>query len=151
MPLLLKKPVQVSSLTPTAYKQDYGDRQINMPTDAFEGFNKWGSLSVQYSFYRYGIGVHANSYQEFDIGKLFKTLSFDYGIDTAGGPKGSVTFEVWGDDKKLFASQKISRYEYPRHADVNVTGVRILKLVVTDAGDGITDDHADWLNPLLYP
>ena len=81
----------------------------------------------------------------------FSTFSFDYGVDTEAGPRGTVTFEIYGDDKKLFASEKIGRYDLPRHADVNVDGVKMLKLVVTDAGDGITDDHADWLNPKLYP
>lgn len=150
VPLLTRQPVYVTSLTPTEYKQDYGGREIDMPTNAFLGTKNWSSLSVQYAFYRHGIGTHANGYQVFDIGKLFKKFSFDYGVDTEAGPQGSVTFEVWGDGKKLFASEKITRYEYPRHADVDIAGVRLLKLVVTDAGDGITDDHADWLNPKLY-
>jgi hypothetical protein len=148
--------VYVENLTPTEYKQDYGGREIDMPTNASLGIKNWSALSVQYAFYRHGIGTHANSYQIFDIGGLFKKFSFDYGVDTEAGPKGSVTFEVWGlpaqagDWKKLFASQKIGRFDLPRHADISVTGLHLLKLVVTDAGDGITDDHADWLNPKLY-
>ena len=121
-----------------------------MPTNASLGFKNWAYLSVQYAFYRHGIGTHANSSETYDIGGHFRTFSFDYGVDTEAGPKGSVTFEVYGDDKKLFASEKIGRYDHPRHADVNVSGVKTLKLVVTDAGDGNTDDHADWLNPKLY-
>lgn len=150
VPLLLHKPVFIETLTPTEYKQDYGGREIDMPVNASLGVKNWSSLSVQYAFYRHGIGTHANSFQVFDIGKLFRKFSFDYGIDTEAGPQGSVTFEVWGDGKKLFASKKITRYEYPRHADVDVSGVRMLRLVVTDADDGIADDHADWLNPKLY-
>lgn len=150
LPLITNTPVYVSDLTPTEQKQDYGGRMVDMPTNASLGIKNWSSLSVQYAFYRKGIGTHANSYQLFDIGGLFKKFAFDYGVDTEAGPKGSVTFEVWGDGKKLFASEKIGRYELPRHAEVDVRGVHILKLVVTDAGDGITDDHADWLNPKLY-
>jgi Gpi18-like mannosyltransferase len=149
-PLITKSPVYVGSLTPTDYKQDYGGRMVDMPTNASLGIKNWSSLSVQYAFYRRGIGTHANSYQIFDIGGLFNKFSFDYGVDTEAGPKGSVTFEVYGDGKKLFASKKIGRFDLPRHADVSVAGVHTLKLVVTDAGDGITDDHADWLNPKLY-
>lgn len=150
IPLIMKQPVYVGNLTPIEYKQDYGGRMVDMPVNASLGIKNWSSLSVQYAFYRHGIGTHANGYQLFDIGGLFHTFSFDYGIDTEAGPKGSVTFEVWGDGKRLFASEKIGRYELPRHAEVDVTGVHTLKLVVTDAGDGITDDHADWLNPKLY-
>jgi Gpi18-like mannosyltransferase len=157
IPLITHTPVSLTALTPVAASQDYGLREVNMPVNASLGFNKWGSLSVQYAFYRKGIGTHANSTQTFDVRGYFTRFSFDYGIDTEAGPKGTVIFEVYGlpageagDDKKLFASEKIGRYDLPRHADVNITGIRTLKLVVTDAGDGITDDHADWLNPKLY-
>jgi hypothetical protein len=36
-----------------------------------------------------------------------------------------------------------------RHVDVSVAGVRLLRLVVTDAGDGINSDHADWAGARL--
>jgi len=151
IPLLTHTPVSLTAMVPVSASQGYGLRQINMPVNASLGFDSWGSLSVQYAFYRKGIGTHANSTQLFDIGGHFRRFSFDYGIDTEAGPRGTVTFEVYGDDKKLFASEKIGRYEMPRHAQVDIAGVHMLKLVVTDAGDGITDDHADWLNPKLIP
>jgi len=151
IPLVTHKPVSLTAIVPVSAAQDYGLRTINMPVNASLGFDKWGSLSVQYAFYRRGIGTHANSTQVFDLHRHFTRFSFDYGIDTEAGPRGSVIFEVYGDDKKLFASGKIGRYDLPRHADVDITGVSTLKLVVTDAGDGITDDHADWLNPKLLP
>ncbi len=151
IPLITHTPVLLTNMTPVSASQDYGSRQINMPVNAYSGFDTWGFLSVQYAFYRRGIGTHANSSQTFDLGRHFNTFSFDYGIDTEAGPKGSVIFEVYGDDKKLFASDKIGRYDLPRRADVDISGIRMLKLVITDAGDGITDDHADWLNPKLIP
>lgn len=122
-----------------------------MPVNAGFGIPKWSPLSDQYAFYRTGIGTHANSRMDFDIGKHFRTFSTDYGIDTEAGEKGTAMFEVYGDGKKLFASSKIGRFDLPRHAQVDVTGVKILGLVTTDAGDGNTDDHTDWLNPLLFP
>lgn len=151
LPLITHKPVSLTAIVPVSAAQDYGLRKINMPVNATLGFDKWGSLSVQYSFYRHGIGTHAKSTQEYDTGRHFSKFTFDYGIDTEAGSKGTVVFEVYGDDKLLFASKKIGRYELPRHAEVDITGVRMLKLVVTDGGDGITDDHADWLNPKLLP
>ncbi len=150
MPLITHGPVSLTTLTPFAFSQDYGQREINMPVNASAGFDKWSALSVQYAFYRRGIGTHANSTQTFDVAGHFTLFSFDYGVDTEAGPRGTVVFEVYGDDTLLFASKKIGRYDLPRHADVTITGVKTLKLVVTDAGDGITDDHADWLNPKLY-
>jgi len=130
----------------------YGQPQLNMPVDAtFGGFTKWGFLSVQYAYYKHGIGTHAPSRLVYDINRQFQTFSTDMGIDTDAGPQGSVQFEVYGDGKRLYASDVVRRYEFPRHADVNVSGVKTLELDVTDGGNGITDDHADWLNSYLKP
>ena len=44
----------------------------------------------------------------------------------------------------------MGRFDFPQHAEINVKGVKHLELTITDAGDGINNDHADWLNPVLY-
>ncbi len=150
-PLLLGTPISLTKFTPFISEQGYGTRTINMPINAGFGINKWTPLSVQYAFYRYGIGTHANSRMDFDIGKHFKKFLTDYGIDTEAGAKGTATFEIYGDGKKLFAGEKIGRFDLPRHIEVDISGVKTLGLVTTDAGDGINDDHTDWLNPLLVP
>jgi Gpi18-like mannosyltransferase len=149
--IIFKKPLPLSELTPYISEQDFGKRMTNMPANAFSGFDKWSPLSVQYAFYRQGLGTHANSYIVYDINRKFRKFSTDYGIDTQAGQKGSVIFKVYGDGRLLFESEKIGRFDLPRHADVEIAGVKKLELVVTDAGDGINDDHADWLNPNLYP
>lgn len=150
-PLISKKPVSLTKITPISATAGYGSRQVNMPANAAFGFDKWGYLSVQYAFYKHGIGTHAPAKEVYDINKKFKKLTFDYGVDTNAGTQASVMFEVWGDGKKLFASDIIKRFDLPRHAEVDVTSVNTLELIVTDGGDGKTDDHADWLNPILIP
>ena len=149
--IIFKKPLPLSELTPYISQQDYGKRMTNMPANAFAGFDKWSPLSVQYAFYRTGVGTHANSYIVYDINRKFRKFSTDYGIDTQAGQGGSAIFKIYGDGRLLFESKKIGRFDLPRHADADITGVRKLELVVTDAGDGINDDHADWLNPTLFP
>ncbi|OGG11964.1 hypothetical protein A2Z00_04130, partial [Candidatus Gottesmanbacteria bacterium RBG_13_45_10] len=151
MPLITKKPILITKITPISVVQGYGTRQIDMPVNAGFGFNKWSFLSDQYSFYRHGIGTHAPSREVYDVNKLFKTFRTDYGIDTEAGPQGSVTFVVYGDGRQLFASQIIRRYDLPRHAEVDIRGIKKLELITTDGGDGNFDDHADWLNPMLVP
>jgi len=150
-PLITKAPVAITKITPISAFSGYGGRQVNMPGNASFGFDKWSPLSVQYAFYQTGIGTHAPAKEVYHIHKKFKRLSTDIGVDTNGGPQGSVIFEVYGDGKLLFRSPLIKRFEYPQHADVNVTDVDMLELVVTDGGNGNTDDHADWLNTYLYP
>ena len=73
------------------------------------------------------------------------------GIDTEAGTKASAVFEIRGDDRLLYRSEPMGRFDLPKHADVDVTGVRRLSLITTDAGDGNYDDHTDWLNPVLWP
>jgi len=150
-PLMFQKPVSLTKITPITATAGYGSRQINMPANAAFGFDKWSPLSVQYAFYKTGIGTHAPARDVYDINRKFKTFSTDYGVDTNGGAQGSVIFEVYGDEKLLFRSELIKRFELPKHAEIDVTGVKILELVVTDGGNGNFDDHADWLNPILIP
>jgi Gpi18-like mannosyltransferase len=152
LPLLTKKPVHLSSFKPYISEQAYGQRQTNRAVQSsFGGPNKWVRLSVQYAFYEHGIGTHATSKHVFDINRKFSRFTTDFGIDTEAGTKATAVFEIYGDDKLLFRSDKMGRFDLPKHADVSVKGIRNLKLITTDAGDGNFDDHTDWLNPKLWP
>lgn len=151
-PLTTKTPISLTRLTPISHQQDYKRMVTNMPVNA-DGLDSktWSRLSVQYVYYDEGIGTHANSTITYDVNKQFSTFETDFGIDTEAGAKGTALFSIYGDDKELFTSKKMGRYDYPAHAKVNIQGVQTLRLIVTDAGDGITDDHADWLRPTLIP
>ena len=63
--------------------------------------------------------------------------------------KGTVTFEVYGDGRKLWASPLMSGLDAAREVDVDVSGVNRLRLVVTDANDGNKFDAANWVDPVL--
>lgn len=151
LPLVTKKPVSLTKLSPYISVQGYGQRQSNMPVNGFLGWREWRFLSVQYAFYRKGIGTHANSRIDFDLGKKFRRFTTDVGIDTEAGSAGSAVFEIYGDNHLLYSSGTIGRFDLPKHAEVDVTNVRFLTLVTTDARNGITDDHTNWLNPKLWP
>lgn len=63
--------------------------------------------------------------------------------------KGSVVFRVSGDGKELFRSGRISAGMNPEEVSVDLKGVKILELEVLDGGDGVSGDHADWLDALI--
>lgn len=152
LPLIRKQPISLTKLTPFRHSQAYGQLTTNMPVNAKQSDSKtWDRLSVQYMFYAKGLGTHAHSTILYDVGKRFRTFSTDMGIDTEAGSKASVVFSIFGDNTLLFQSGVMKRYDYPIHADVDMRGVSTLTLVVTDAGDGNIDDHADWVHPLLWP
>jgi hypothetical protein len=69
--------------------------------------------------------------------------------DTIGAcDKASVTFEVRDQNGRLLhTSGVIERDTPPRPIRVGLRGATEITLVVTDAGDGIDCDHANWAVP----
>jgi 4-amino-4-deoxy-L-arabinose transferase-like glycosyltransferase len=62
--------------------------------------------------------------------------------------KASVTFQVRGaNDALLYDSGLVDPTTPPRSIRVDLHGAKQITLVVTDAGDGIECDHADWALP----
>lgn len=66
------------------------------------------------------------------------------GIDEEVGDRGSVTFEVYVDGAKAYDSGVVTGADAARPVSVDVTGKQELRLVVTNGGDNIDYDHADW-------
>jgi len=50
----------------------------------------------------------------------------------------------------LFESEKMGRFDFPKHIEVDIQGAKRLTLTIENAGDGNRDDHGDWLKPVLY-
>jgi alpha-galactosidase len=84
------------------------------------------------------------------LGQQCSRFTATVGLDDAVrnvGPEGATsTFQVIGDGKVLYDSGVIDR-DHPQQVDVNLTDVRVLDLVVGDAGDGGYNDRADWAAP----
>ncbi|OGG33086.1 hypothetical protein A3I80_01745 [Candidatus Gottesmanbacteria bacterium RIFCSPLOWO2_02_FULL_40_10] len=145
----LKGKVSLTAFKPIIIKQDFAGLQINRAVDSWQGWKKWNRLSNNYFYFRKGFGTHAYSNLVFDINKKFTGFSTDFGVDTEAPTQATVVFQIWGDGKLLFESSRMGRFDYPGHSAVDVTGIKYLGLTVTDAGDGINSDHADWFNPVL--
>jgi signal transduction histidine kinase len=96
-----------------------------------------------------GIGCHAPSDMRFPLDGRFARFQCVAGVDDSGS--GSVTFEVHADGNKVFASGRVLRGQPGRVIDLDVTGVKELRLVVTDAGDGTGFDWANWADASLKP
>ncbi|WP_245556458.1 NPCBM/NEW2 domain-containing protein [Deinococcus aquatilis] len=106
------------------------------------------TLSLGGQTYGRGYGVHAPSSLVFSVGEQCQTFSADVGVDdeVSGG---SVTFQVWADGQLLADSGLLRGTDAARRLTANVAGKKQLKLVVTSAGDGPSQDHADWAAPTL--
>ncbi len=96
------------------------------------------------SFVR-GIGTHAPSEIVYQVSGLFRWFEAEVGVD-AGSPqkRGSVEFIVRGNGRILGRSGLIRAGDQPRRMRVDIRGVENLALEVTDGGDGMEGDYADW-------
>lgn len=94
----------------------------------------------------WGISAHAPSELVYELGGKYK--SFQSTVGMWGNRGGSVTFEVYGDDKLLYGSD-VLRAGKRREIEVDLKGVRTLRLVATDGGDGNGSDGSVWFDPRL--
>ncbi len=129
------------------------------PTVATAG---WGSVEMNKSVsgkklslggkqFDHGIGTHANSEILFDTQGLYEQFSVTVGIDENNSKEnqGSVEFIILGDGHELWRSGIMKKPDARISFTIDIKNVRRLLLKVTDAGDGINYDHADWANAKL--
>jgi hypothetical protein len=108
-----------------------------------------GPLVIGNRQFATGLGTHSPALIEYPLGRVFKRFTATVGIDRATEGRGSVIFEVHGDDKLLFKTLVMSGFSEPRTVDVDVTGVDRLTLIVKDADDGSENDYANWCDAVL--
>jgi alpha-galactosidase len=101
-------------------------------------------LSIQGMKYAKGLGTDAPSMVVYRLGKVCTTFTADVGIDDQSNGSGSVVFHVIVDGNEVKTVGPVTAATGPTHVNVDLTGARRLKLLVTNAGDGPGGDFADW-------
>jgi mono/diheme cytochrome c family protein len=96
--------------------------------------------------YRKGIGTHAPSEIVYKLDGAYARFLAEVGGAEEGG---SIVFQVYADGKLLFDSGVLRGMREVEPIDLPVAGVRTLRLVVTDASDGINADMANWAGARL--
>ncbi|MFF7972554.1 NPCBM/NEW2 domain-containing protein [Streptomyces sp. NPDC007905] len=94
--------------------------------------------------YAKGLGVHAESEVSLYTGRACEKVTAEVGVDDEKGTKGTVAFEIWADGAKAASTGVLTNAEPARPLTADITGAQVVRLVVTDGGDGIDSDHADW-------
>jgi alpha-glucosidase (family GH31 glycosyl hydrolase) len=112
------------------------------------------TISIRGTEHEKGLGVHAHSEVQLYLGRACTSFSSTIGIDdevldNQGPTYATVRFSVVGDGAELYRSAVLTRHSDPVEIDVDVEDVHVLTLIVDDAGDGITGDHADWASARL--
>lgn len=107
------------------------------------------TMSIAGRKYSSGLGVHSKSEVRYPLLDRYDVFRAIVGVDDEVGDRGSVVFEVWLDGRKVFTSPVIKGSMPGLAIEVPVENAREMKLVVTDAGDGISYDHANWAEARL--
>ena len=114
-----------------------------------QGSTDGNTLTLNGTTYAKGLGVHSASEIVFDLQGQYDRFVSDVGVDDEVGNLGQVTFEVWLDGLQIYDSGVVTGSSATSSVDVNVAGGSDLRLVVTDGGDGLSYDHADWADARL--
>jgi hypothetical protein len=94
--------------------------------------------------YRRGLGVHARSALEYDLGGAYRSFAAVIGLDAAAGAEAGVTFRVLADGKEILAKD-LKKRDPALSVLVPVESVRRLRLEVDYGPDGLDlGDHAVW-------
>ncbi|MET9399002.1 sulfatase-like hydrolase/transferase [Kitasatospora sp. NPDC002965] len=97
--------------------------------------------------YAKGLGVHAPSEIVYHLGARGNRFTALVGIDdfsTRQSALGATKASVHGDGRVLFTTGKLTGASGPVEVDVDVRGVRLLRLVVEDANGNTAFDHTSW-------
>lgn len=104
-----------------------------------------GTITLRGIRYAKGLGVYAPSEIRYNLaGACSGYLIADVGVDDAAGTQGSVIFQAYLDDVKVFDSGLMRGNDLRKSLHISVAGKQSLRLVVTDGGDGNLADLADW-------
>lgn len=130
--------IPLSALDLDHIQQGWGKPAVNASVEG-------QPLSIGGRKFAEGLGTHAASLLSIDLKKSATRFTASAGVDDdVAGQGGSVEFLVYGDGKILWRSGVMKAGDAAKPVDVPLAGVQNLILRVTDAGDGISYDHADW-------
>jgi alpha-galactosidase len=106
-------------------------------------------LTIGGVVYAKGLGAHAASDIAYYTGGACETVTAEVGVDDEKGSKGTVAFEITADGTTVASTGVLTNAAAAQPLTAKVTGARVVHLVVTDGGDGIDSDHADWADAKL--
>ena len=119
-------------------QQDWGSPRANRSVEG-------NPLTVAGRPFDRGLGTHAFSTLDIHLGGGSERFTAMVGVDDEiGSAAASVEFQVFGDGALLWSSGVMRPGEAARAVDVALAGIQRMVLTVTDGGDDINYDHANW-------
>jgi NPCBM/NEW2 domain len=137
--------VRLADLTPIAEHVSFAPMRKDTTWDG-------APLVMDGVLYPSALGMHADASVTYVVPDGAVAFCAVVGLPdkSVGCPGGSVIFELRGQNGRLlYRSRTIRSGEGPESVFADLHGVDHLTLAATDAGDGITCDHASWGLPVF--
>lgn len=97
-----------------------------------------------------GLGMHSQSEVSYFLNGKYRRFRAVLGIDDETAGAGSVVFRVLADGQQIYRSDTVRGNAPPIVLEpLDITGVKVLVLIVDFADQGDIQDHADWCDALL--
>jgi alpha-galactosidase len=107
-----------------------------------------GPLQVKGEVFTKGLAVHAHTELTYNLDGKYKKLEAVIGMDDAVGGDGQPRVRIEADGRELFG-QIISRKDERHNLDLDVGGVRQLRVIVSSAKPFAFEAHVDLANAKL--
>ena len=143
LPGVYAQTVSLDELNLSTMRAGWGEPQAKLSVDG-------NPLTVAGKNFARGVGTHAVSTFLLTLDGKGENFQASVGVDDeVGTGPASVEFFVVGDKKVLWQSGVMKKNDTAKFFNVDIRNVKLLGLLVTDAGDGIDYDHADWCDAQL--
>jgi len=117
-------------------KQGWGEPKAGKSCDG-------NPITMAEKVYAHGIGLHSAAVMCVDLKGKGQKFSSYVGVDDETRGLGSVIFQVWLDGKEVYDSGLLRGGDDPKLIEIDLTGAKQMLLIVDEATDGMSSDHAD--------
>jgi hypothetical protein len=107
-----------------------------------------GTLQIEEQPYNKGLAVHAHTELVYPIDGKYRRLEAVLGMDATVGGNGQPVVKIEGDGKELF-STTVTRATKSQKLNLDVSGVKQMRIIVTSNGVFDFGDHVDLANAKL--
>ncbi len=136
------KTIYLDEMDLASMQTGWGQNQLNKSVDG-------NPLTIAGQVFEKGVGTHAISKFMMDLNGHGKQFSAKVGVDDESGDKATMEFFVMGDGKILWQSGIMKKGDPAKAVDVKLNRIQKLALYVSDGGDNINYDHADWAESII--
>ena len=133
----------LSDLSWSVAVNGWGPTERDM-TNGELGFGDGRTLTLNGATFPKGLGAHGKSEIRYAVPAGCSRFTASVGVDDEVGTRGTLAFHVFVGTTNLYDSGTMTGASATKLVDLAVSGGTELRLVITDAADGVNYDHGDW-------